>query len=88
MAHIHLKDERSVKLKSTLGDLVRQSRRNKGLSQREASKMLGVDRGNFQKIEAGKRNISIDTFVKLVDTLNISHRHILELFEERKVIDL
>jgi transcriptional regulator with XRE-family HTH domain len=88
MAHINYKDGRSVIIKKRLGDMVRKSRRTKGLSQRQAAEILEMDRRNLQKIEGGDRNISLDNFAKLVDRLEISHTEVLSLFQAKKLLEI
>lgn len=62
--------DRSVYVK--FGNLVRDARITRGLTQKDLAKIVGVSTSYFTYIEAGDRNISLDLAVKLCDILNIS----------------
>ncbi len=65
-----------AKLPELLGNRLRQARKQKGLRQ-EDLESLGISYKYYQKIEAGKANITLQTIEKIADALEIS---IEELF--------
>ena len=71
-----------------IGNLIRQTRIERGLTQKATASMLNMDRGNYSAIEGGRTNLSLDRFIKIVDTLEVSHTKILSIFKTRKVIEL
>ena len=60
-----------------IGERIRKERINRGLSQEELGKMLGVSKVSVCGYETGNRIPNMDTFIKLVETLNIEPNYIL-----------
>jgi transcriptional regulator with XRE-family HTH domain len=61
----------------TLGERIKEFRKQAGLSQEKFALHIGMDRTYFASVEAGKRNISIQNIKKIADGLGVS---ISELF--------
>ena len=55
-----------------LGDNLKRIRTDKGLSQADIAKSLGVSRGFVSNIENGKRNPTLSTISRLAEALNVS----------------
>ncbi len=60
-----------------IGERIKQERIKKGLSQEELGKLLGVSKVSICGYETGNRIPNMDTFVKLIDVLNIEPNYIL-----------
>jgi transcriptional regulator with XRE-family HTH domain len=54
---------------SKLGNLVRDLRKSKGLSQEELASKAGVDRSYVGGIERGERNVTLLTLIKIANGL-------------------
>jgi len=55
-----------------LGDNLKRIRTEKGVSQADIAKSLGVSRGFVSNIENGKRNPTLSTISRLAEALNVS----------------
>lgn len=52
-----------------LGHLIKTARKEKGLTQEELGKRIGVQKAQISKLEKSVRNVTIDTLVKVFDAL-------------------
>ena len=59
-------------IKQSIGDLVREKRTKKGLTQEQLSSEAGVSNRFLQDIEAGEKMASMVTIFKLSKALNIT----------------
>jgi len=55
----------------SLGHILRAARKQKGLSQAEAGKSVGIDQATMSKIERGESNARIDTLFRLLAALDM-----------------
>lgn len=55
-----------------VGDLIRQMRESKKMTQLELSEKAGLGEKTLSRLETGKSNMRLDTFFALVDVLGIS----------------
>lgn len=62
----------------SLGERIRQSRQQCGLSQEKFALQIGMDRTYLASVEAGKRNIAICNIKKIADGLGVT---LSELFK-------
>jgi DNA-binding XRE family transcriptional regulator len=53
-----------------LGDVVKQTRLKRKLTQEQLGKFIGVQKAQISKIENGKKNVTIDTIQKVFSALN------------------
>lgn len=60
-----------------LGNHIRQIRLSKKISQTEIAYRCGFDKSNYNTIEAGKRNPTITTLLKIASALEVSLEEIL-----------
>ena len=60
-----------------LGNHIRQIRLSKKISQTEIAYRCGFDKSNYNAIEAGKRNPTITTLLKIASALEVSLEEIL-----------
>ena len=54
-----------LKTRKRLIRQLKETRKARGLSLRDVEKLSGVDNSNLSEMEKGKRNISLDTLIKL-----------------------
>ena len=54
-----------------VGQLIRETRKAKGLTQKELGAMMGLSESTVNKYEAGKQNLSLETVQKIADALKI-----------------
>ena len=59
----------SSELARRLGDVIRQERKRKGVSQEQLAHIAGLDRTYLQRIEAGRSNPSLDKIEALARAL-------------------
>ena len=55
----------------SLGRILRDTRKMKGLSQTAAGKSVGIDQPTLSKIERGASNVRIDTLFRLLAALDM-----------------
>ena len=67
-----------MELNTLIGEKIRLLRLEKNLSQEKLAGMAEIDRRYMQSIESGKRNISINTLLKLARALDVKMAEILE----------
>ena len=68
----------AVLVKETIGKNIRLQRQEKGLSQRKLAMALDMDHSYLGRIEAGKCNISIDTVVRIAESLDVTFFDLLK----------
>lgn len=51
--------------------ILKEIRKNKNMSQSELSKLIKVGKSDISKIESGKWDIQLSTFIKMLDGLNV-----------------
>ena len=70
--------EASQKKLEKLGEIIRQYRNEKKLSQEELADLCGFDRTYISLVERGKRNLSFSNLCVFADSLNISVSELLK----------
>lgn len=53
-----------------IGEMIKRARKNKGLTQEELGKMIGVQKAQISKLEKSAKNVTIDTIIKVFDALD------------------
>ena len=71
-------------IEEQVGNRIKELRNNLGISQEELGFRSGVHRTYIASLEVGKRNISIATFEKIVDALEISLSEFFDFTKEQK----
>jgi len=66
-----------------IGDNIKRIRKEKGIQQKKMALDLGLDQSNYNKIESGKREPSIELINKLAEYLEVS---VNVLFNENEQI--
>jgi transcriptional regulator with XRE-family HTH domain len=59
-------------IKAAIGERIAQLRNAKGLSQQKFSYEAEIERSYLTHVEKGRKNISIETLIKITDALEIS----------------
>ena len=63
----------------TIGDNIRDIRKQRGYSQEEFADIAGFSRSYYTEIETGKRNISVLNLIKIVEALKVNPNEIIGL---------
>lgn len=58
--------------KKIVAQVIQDTRRKVGLKQSELAEKIGISEKHLSKIETGKNYPALDTFLKIIDTLNLS----------------
>ncbi|GAB3726647.1 helix-turn-helix domain-containing protein [Spirosoma lituiforme] len=61
-------------LKVETGNLIRQARIEKGLTQKELGEKIGVGEPTVNKYEGGKQNLTVETLKRIADALGMQIR--------------
>lgn len=67
------------------GELLRKKRKESGYSQENFAAYVGIERGNYGKMERGLVNIKLETLYKLANALNCEFEEIMPLKAKYKV---
>jgi transcriptional regulator with XRE-family HTH domain len=59
------------------GEMLREKRKDAGYSQESFSAYVGIERGNYGKMERGTVNIKLETLYKLANALNCEFEELL-----------
>lgn len=60
--------------KKSIANIIQNKRRKAGLKQAELAEKIGISEKHLSKIETGKNYPALDTFLRIVDTLNLTLR--------------
>lgn len=60
-----------------IGERLVELRKERGFSQKEVAKMLGIDRSNYSKYELGKLEVNPAMIRKLTELYNVSADYII-----------
>lgn len=63
--------------KLTMGDRIREARKNKEFTQEQLAELLDISVESVSHIERGSRLPSMQVFIKLIEVLNVSADYIL-----------
>ena len=72
-----------LEITQTLGEVIRDLRRSKGLSQEEFGEVAGMHRTYVGMVERGEKNITLANLVKVSQALDITASELLRQAEER-----
>ena len=70
-------------IEKAFGQVIRELRLERGLSQEKLSELCNLDRSYLSEIERGEKTASIRTIVKLADGLNITPSSLIAGMEEK-----
>jgi len=59
------------------GEMLRAKRKEKGYSQESFSAFVGIERGNYGKMERGCVNIKLETLYKITNALNCEFEEVM-----------
>ena len=68
---------------TSIGDILRELREKKGLTQEQLSDLATLDRTHYSKIERGLRSPTIDTIFKISYALDMKPHELIRIMEER-----
>ena len=68
---------------ASIGDVIRELREKKGLTQEQLSGLATLDRTHYSKIERGLRSPTIDTIFKISYALDIKPHELIKIIEDR-----
>ncbi|ADB39301.1 helix-turn-helix domain-containing protein [Spirosoma linguale] len=66
-----------TELKKQVGQRIKEARNQKGITQREFGKMLGVSHTTVNGYETGKQNLTLDTLEKVAAALGMAPKSFL-----------
>ena len=66
-----------------IGNILRELREKKGLTQEQLSGLATLDRTHYSKIERGLRSPTIDTIFKIFYALDMKPHELIKVMEER-----
>ncbi len=67
------------------GEMLRKKRKESGYSQENFAAYVGIERGNYGKMERGLVNIKLETLYKLTNALNCEFEEIMPLKAKYKI---
>ena len=67
----------------SIGQIIRELREKKGLTQEQLSGLAALDRTHYSKIERGLRSPNLDTIFKISFALDMKPHEIIKIIEER-----
>jgi transcriptional regulator with XRE-family HTH domain len=67
-----------------IGNLIREIRKSKSISQEQLSERSGLDRSFISMLERGKKNPTLSTLIKLCKALDVSLTELISEFEVRQ----
>ena len=65
-------------LKKQVAELIRETRKEKGLTQKELGEKLGISESTFNRYENGTANLSLETVEKIARVLGVNSKLIFE----------
>ena len=79
------RQEVNVTIEKAFGQVIRELRKAKNLSQEKLSEMSNLDRTFISQLECGHKQPSLITIFQLAKALKISASKILTLVEEKRI---
>lgn len=64
-------DPRTKEGLAHLGEHIRLTRRERGISRKKLAETIGMHVGNYAKIERGSKNVTYDTLLRIADGLGL-----------------
>lgn len=80
-----VRDQYEYELKmDILGELIKQTRKERNLTQEQLGKCIGVQKSTISKLENHAKNITIDTIIRVFKALETKIRFSIEIDYNRK----
>jgi len=73
-------------LVNEFGKMLRSKRKEKGYSQESFAAFVGIERGNYGKMERGCVNIKLETLYKLTNALNCEFEEVMPSRLKHRII--
>lgn len=70
-----------------IGSVLKELRKNKGLTQEQLSGLAVLDRTHYSKLERGLRSPTIETLFKIAQALDMKPHKIIKITEDKIKID-
>lgn len=70
-----------------IGSVLKELRKNKGLTQEQLSGLAVLDRTHYSKLERGLRSPTIETLFKIAQALDMKPHKIIKLIEDKIKIE-
>lgn len=70
-----------------IGSVLKELRKNKGLTQEQLSGLAVLDRTHYSKLERGLRSPTIETLFKIAQALDMKPHKIIKIIEDKIKID-
>ncbi|MBK9017800.1 MAG: helix-turn-helix transcriptional regulator [Saprospiraceae bacterium] len=81
------RDAYEIELKLDLiGELIRETRKKRNLTQEELGQLIGVQKAQISKIESNTNNFSLATILKIFKVLNADVKLKIELKEDELIL--
>ena len=68
-----------------LGDMIKQARKDRNMTQEELGKLIGVQKATISKLERYGKNVTVDTILKVFKALKAKVKFSIELDRNRKL---
>lgn len=65
--------------KDIIAEYIRQLREERGMSQEQLAELVGISVSHLSKVECGMRQIGMRTFVKILDSMDVSEEYIFQI---------
>lgn len=69
--------DNELKMNQEIGERIRKARQSRNMSQQELSAKAGISLPHISDIENGKKSMKLQTFIKIIEALQVSSDSIL-----------
>ena len=66
-----------------IGNILKELRENKGLTQEQLSGLAALDRTHYSKLERGLRSPTIETLFKMANALDLKPHELVKIIEDK-----
>jgi transcriptional regulator with XRE-family HTH domain len=71
-------EKKETHLRLTVGNNVKLSRENAGLSQRDLCELTNISQSYLSQVESGRWNLGIDNIAKIASAVGVEPHHLLD----------
>lgn len=64
-----------------IGEMIRLARKERGLTQEELGRLIGVQKAQISKLEKSAKNVTIETILKIFDALKATVKFKIEMLD-------
>ena len=69
-----------------IGEMIKRARKNKGLTQEELGKLIGVQKAQISKLEKSAKNVTIETIIKVFDAVDTKVKFSFDMPKKKLVL--